>query len=168
MHEQVRAHRRLRLLETAARMGIPLWAVGKGYEAVLGQFLNLTYGGEAQLPEIIGLMGHSRVVLNVNANIGAGSHERVFTAMAAGAAAASDHSRFYAERFEAGSQILLYRWTALEQGLEQVARLAADPEAAWALAEAGRARAAAEHKWEHRVDVILAAADAARARRGAA
>jgi hypothetical protein len=168
VHEQVRAVRRLRLLETAARMGIPLWAVGKGYEAELGRFPNLTYGGETDLAGIVSLMRHSRVVLNVNANFGAGSHERVFSAMAAGAAAASDHSRFYAERFEAGSEILLYRWTALEEGLEQVARLAADPDAAWALAEAGRARTAAEHQWAHRVDVILEAADAARARRAAA
>lgn len=168
VHEQVRAARRLQLLQTAARMGMPLWAVGKGYEAELARFPNLTYGGEADLGGVVGLMRHSRVVLNVNANFGAGSHERVFSAMAAGAAVASDHSRFYAERFDAGAEILLYRWTALEAGLDQVARLAADPQAAWALAQAGRARAAAEHQWEQRVDVILAAADAARARRAAA
>ena len=168
VHEQVRARRRLQLLETAARMGLPLWAVGKGWAAELGRFPNLTHGGEADLAGIVGLMRHSRVVLNVNANFGAGSHERVLTAMTAGAAAASDHSRFYVERFAPGTEILLYRWTALEDGLDQVARLAADPEAAWALAEAGRARAAAEHQWEHRVDVILAAADAARARSTAA
>lgn len=164
VHEQVRTRRRVQLLDAAARVGLPLWTAGKGWDAELGRFANLTYGGEADLAGIAALMRHSRVVLNVNANFGAGSHERVFTAMAAGAATASDHSRVYAERFEPGGEILLYRWTALEEGLEAVARLAADPEAAWAMAGAGRARAEAEHQWEHRVDLILAAAEAARLR----
>ena len=163
VHEQVRGHRRFELLKAAAKARLPLHIYGKGYESQLYRFKNVTYGGEVSLTEITQLMRRSRVVLNVNANFGAGSHERPLSAMLAGAAAASDHSRFYANAFDEGRDIALYRWMALPEGLEAIDALARDPEACFAMARAGRAKALAGHCWDHRVDVILAAAAAARA-----
>jgi len=164
VHEHVRGHRRFELLKAAAKAGLPLHVYGKGYEKHLYRFKNVTYGGEADLNQVIALMRQARVVLNVNANFGRGSHERPLTALMAGAAAASDHSQFWAERFQPDQEILLYRWKALEEGMASVGALAGDAEAAFAMAGAGQARVLAEHQWANRVDIILAAADAARAR----
>jgi spore maturation protein CgeB len=107
-------------------------------------------------------MARSRVVLNVNANFGAGSHERPLCGMNAGAAAASDVSAFYAANFKVGEEIALYRWRDLEAGLAAVAELAKDAEAAFAMAQAGQRRVVAEHRWINRVETVIAAAEAAR------
>ena len=162
VHEHVRAHRRFELLKAAAKARLPLHIYGKGFESQLYRFKTVTYGGEASLTEITQLMRRSRVVLNVNANFGAGSHERPLSAMLAGAAAASDFSTFYAGAFEAGRDIALYRWMALPEGLAAVEALAGDAQAGFAMAAAGKAKAVAGHRWDNRVDQILLAAAAAR------
>lgn len=164
IHEQVRAHRRELLLKTAARIRLPIHVYGRGWEAAQAEFPNLILGGEANLHEAVALMRRSRVVLNVNANFGAGSHERPLTAMLAGAVAASDHSRFWAEEFRDGREIALYRWKSLETGLHMIAGLADDLARAHPMAQAGQAKALAGHTWDHRVDTLLAAAQAGRAK----
>jgi hypothetical protein len=162
VHEQVRTYRRFELLKAAARTGLPVHVYGKGYEKQLYRLKNVVWGGEADLNQVIALMRRARVVLSANANFGAGSHERPLTALLAGAAAATDHSRFYAERFEEGSEIFLYRWKSLDQDLARIGALAEDPEAAFGIARMGQARVLAEHGFDNRIDPILAAADAAR------
>lgn len=159
VHERVRAHRRFQLLNVAASMGLPLHIFGKGYDEDLHRYKNLTYGGDVDLPAALKLMAQSRVVLNINANFGAGSHERPLSALNAGAAAASDHSSFYASHFKAGEEIALYRWRDLEAGLASIAKLAKQPEAAFAMAQAGQRRTVAEHMWINRVATIVAAAE---------
>jgi hypothetical protein len=162
VHEYVRAHRRLQVLNTARTLGIPLHVVGKGYDGRLDAYPNLTFGGEVDFAAGLDLMARSRVVLNVNANFGAGSHERPLCGMNAGAAAASDVSAFYAANFKVGEEIVLYRWRDLEAGLAAVAELAKDAEAAFAMAQAGQRRVVAEHRWINRVETVIAAAEAAR------
>jgi hypothetical protein len=164
IHEQVRRRRRLHLLEVADAIGIPLYVVGTGYEGQLHRLRNIVHGGTGDLNAIAKLMTLSRVVLNINANFGAGSHERPLTAMMAGAVAASDYSTYYADCMREDQEILLYRWMALPEGLEAIARIAADPDSAYAIALAGQARVKAEHQWDNRIDNILNAAQSARSR----
>lgn len=163
IHEQVRLHRREQMLRAAARLGLPIYAVGAGWDEAKEEFPNLLVAPQANIDQAIALMQRSRAVLNVNANFGAGSHERPLTAMVAGAAAASDYSRFWAEQFVEGQDIQLYRWQSLEAGLEQVAALSGDAERCFAMAQAGKAKALAAHTWGHRVETLLAAAQAGRA-----
>ena len=162
IHEHVRAERRLALLRATARLGIPLHVCGRGYDRWLGELPNVTYLGPLDVTESLAAMGQARMVLNANANFGAGSHERVLSAMNAGAAVASDTSSFYQSSFRPGQEILLYRWTQLDEDLQRVARIAEDPEAVFALAAAGQARVRKEHLWDHRLPAILAAADSVR------
>lgn len=164
VHERVRSHRRFELLNVAADLGLPVHIYGRGYDQDLHRYKSLTYGGDVSLPEGLALMARSRVVLNINANFGMGSHERPLAALNAGAAAASDHSSFYASGFREGEEVALYRWRDLEAGLTAIGRLAADSEAAFAMAAAGQRKVVAEHLWRHRVETIVAAADAVRAR----
>jgi len=162
VHEWVRVLRRLRLLDAAAIAGLRLQVAGKGYAAALTRYSNLTYVGDVGFLDSVALMSQSRLVLNVNANFGAGSHERPLCALNAGAATASDFSRFYESQFEEGRDMLLYRWRDLDAGLDAVARLVENPQAMFDMAVAGQAKVLAEHRWKNRVETIIAAAERAR------
>lgn len=162
VHEHVRQHRRFEALKAAARAGVPLHVYGSGYEKHLYRFRNVVYGGPAGFHDVLRLMSQSRVVLNLNANFGAGSHERPFTALMAGAAAWTDASAFYDDHFREGEELGVFRWRALDQGMAELAELSRDPVRARALAHAGQARVLAEHRWDHRLPTIIAAADAVR------
>jgi hypothetical protein len=165
VHEWVRLSRRLRLLEAAARAGLALHVAGRGYDAALDRYPNLTVVGDVAFLDSVAMMSRSRLVLNINANFGAGSHERPLCALNAGAAAASDFSTFYADQFEEGRDMMLYRWADLDAGLAAVARLAQDPQALFDMAVAGQAKVLAGQRWRHRVATIAAAAEHAQARR---
>lgn len=164
LHEQVRRTRRRALFDAAGRAGLPIYFVGSGYEGHIERYPTFKLADPVSLSDALHLMRHARVLLNVNANFGRGSHERPLTAMLAGAAVASDHSAWWAEQFVEGQDMLLYGWTDLDAGLSRLAALAEDPETAWRMARSAKAKALAGHRFDHRVAAIIAAADAARVR----
>jgi hypothetical protein len=156
----VRGHRRMQLVEKAAKSGLPLTVIGEGYGTELQRFPNVDCRGPVPFEEALQLMRRSRLVLNANANFGEGSHERVLSALIAGACAATDTSTFYTSEFQDGRDILLFRWTELERGIARINELARDPGALFEIAMAGREAACARHRWHNRVGTILAAARA--------
>ncbi|PIB95905.1 glycosyltransferase [Caulobacter sp. X] len=162
VHEEVRMRRRLRLLEAASKAGLPVFCVGSGYEGWIEAHKSFRLASAMSLTDTAALMRRARVVLNANANFGRGSHERPLTAMLAGAAVASDHSTWWAEQFVEDEDMLLYRWRDLDAGLARLAALAEDPEAAWRMGRKAQAKAAAAHRFDNRVDTVIAAAVAAR------
>ncbi len=164
LHEQVRRTRRQALFDAAGKAGLPIYFVGSGYEGHIERYPTFKLAGPVNLSDALQLMRRARAVLNVNANFGRGSHERPLTAMLAGAAVASDHSGWWAEQFVEGEDILFYRWTDLDAGLSRLAALADDPETAWRMARSAKAKALGGHRFDHRVDTIISAADRARAR----
>ena len=95
-------------------------------------------------------------------DFGAGSHERVFSASLAGAAVFSDFSAFYGEIFDEDREIAMFRWRDLPAGIGALADLAGDCPRAFALARAAKAKVAAGHTWDRRIETVLAAAAAAR------
>lgn len=158
IHDWIRSERRWHLVEAAARAGLPLTMVGSGAEADIARFANIDHRGAVTFEETLRLMRQARMVLNVNANFGEGSHERPLTAMLAGAAVASDASTFYAQAFADGHDIALFRWTSLESDLAAIAARLRDDEAVFEMAKAGQRKVLEGHRWVHRVDNILAAA----------
>ncbi|MDR6627589.1 glycosyltransferase [Caulobacter segnis] len=160
VHEQVRRVRRMQLLEAASKAGLPLFCVGSGYEGWIEAHPSFRFAPAMDLADVAALMRHARVVLNANANFGFGSHERPLTAMLAGAAVASDHGVWWAERFVEDRDMLLYRWRDLDAGVARIAALAEDPEAAWRLGRNAQAKVVAGHRFDNRVDRVLAAAAA--------
>ncbi|MEO8114351.1 MAG: glycosyltransferase, partial [Phenylobacterium sp.] len=162
VHERVRSHRRVQMVEAAAKAGFQMVIFGAGYQDDAPQWENVTFGGQRPLAEIAEFMGRTQVVLNMNANFGQGSHERPLSAMLAGAAAATDASGFYEAEFGSG-EIIQLRWMSLDEDLAALLALLGDPGRLYDIAARGQARALAGHRWDHRVDAILAAADAVRA-----
>lgn len=164
VHEQVRKIRRTQLLEAAGKAGLPVFCAGFGYDAWIDKYPSLRLAPAMSLTDVAEFMGRSRVVLGANANFGLGSHERPLTAMLAGAAAAADHGGWWVDQFVEDEDMLLYRWRDLDAGVARIAALAADPEAAWRMGRNGQAKVAAGHRFDNRVDTVLAAAAAIQAR----
>jgi hypothetical protein len=159
VNERVRQVRREKFLTTAAQLGLPLTVYGMGYEQVLDRFPNIDYRGSADIREIVELMRQSQLVISLNANFGEGSHERPLSAMRAGAAVASERSAFYEREFDA-AEIALFHWNRLESDLAGIGALAQNPEALFAMAKAGQAKAS-HHRWADRIGAITAAAHSA-------
>ncbi|HEY3950892.1 glycosyltransferase family protein [Phenylobacterium sp.] len=157
---RVRVIRRFELISRLAESGLPLAICGHGWEGL--DLPNARLLGPLPMAEAVEAMARARIVLNTNGNFGAGSHERPLSALLAGAAAFSDRSAFYAEAFMEDEELVLYRWKALDAGLERLAQLHADPQAAFRIGQRGGAKVRAGHRWADRLDIILDAARASR------
>ncbi len=157
VQEAVRCERRQRFLAAARKVGLPFTVVGNQWDGVPG----VDNRGPVEIAECLRLMRQSRLAFSLSGNFGEGSHERPLSAMLGGAAVACDRTSFYESAFVPGRDIALFRWMSLEEDLAGIAALLRDPEALFAMAEAGQKAATAAHRWDYRVDTIIAAGRAA-------
>jgi hypothetical protein len=144
------AYHRDRLLHALGRAGVPMHVYGAGWEPLVAQYPSFTYGGVGSFEETLHLLRRARLVLNTNNGFVSGGHERVFTAMCAGAAVFSDASKYYAEAFKEGREIATFEWRKMEAAPERLLALMDDTSGLAALARAGHKRAMAEHRWTDR------------------
>jgi hypothetical protein len=163
VNEWVRNVRREKFFAAAAEVGLPLTAYGAGYDAVLERYKNIDYRGRGDTLATPQRMREARIVINHNSNFGEAMHDRVPSGMLAGAAVATDYSKYYAAHYESGRDIVLFRWQHLEEDLAAVKALLGNGEALFAMAKAGQQKALRQDRWEHRIDTILKAAEAAAA-----
>jgi hypothetical protein len=159
---EIRMARRFAFLKAVAKTGVPIHICGLGWESQLYRFKNATFEGPVDMPRVAELMRRSRLVLNTNGNFGGGSHERPFSASLAGAATFSDYSRYYGEIFEPTHAMELFRWQALDAGMDRLTALAEDPASCFDYARSAKALTLAGHTWDSRIAIILRAADAVR------
>jgi len=157
---EVRKARRFQFLLAVAATGLRLHICGLGWENQLHRFRSVVYEGLVEMTRMAELMARSRLVLNTNGNFGAGSHERPFSAALAGAATFSDFSRYYAQVFEPGANIELFRWQDLAGGMAQLEALVADPQRCWDYARSAKTLTLANHTWDAQIGQVLAAGEA--------
>lgn len=151
------AYHRDRLLHALGRAGVPIHLYGNGWEPLVAQYPGFTYGGVGSFGETLHLLRRARLVLNTNNGFVAGGHERVFTAMCAGAAVFSDSSQYYASAFKEGREIATFEWRKLEGAPGRLLALMDDTPALAAMARAGHRRAMAEHRWSDRAAKVAKA-----------
>jgi hypothetical protein len=151
------AYHRDALLNALGRAGVPLTVYGSGWEPMAERYPSFRYGGVGSFEETLGLLRRARLVLNTNNGFIAGGHERVFTAMCAGAAVFSDASKYYAEAFKEGREIVTFPWKRLDAVPAQLTPLMDDTPALAALARAGHKRAMADHRWSDRAQRLVRA-----------
>jgi hypothetical protein len=156
------AYHRHAALTALGRAGAPLNVYGAGWEPICALHPSFRFGGLGSFEETLGLLRRARVVLNINNGFVAGGHERVFTAMCAGAAVFSERSAYYDEAFADGEEIITYDLDQPERIGERLDAVLADPAAQAAVARAGCARATAEHRWTNRAAELVATARALR------
>lgn len=156
------AYHRNALLHTLGRAGVPLHVYGNGWAPLAELYPSFAYGGVGSFEETLRLLRRARVVLSTNNGFVSGGHERVFTAMCGGAAVFGEGSRYYAEAFEDGREIVTFDWNQLAAIPARLQALADDAPAAAAIARAGHERAMAEHRWAHRAARVVEAVEQAR------
>lgn len=156
------AYHRDRLLHVLGRAGVPVRIYGAGWEPLLAQYPSFDHGGVGSFEETLTLLRRARLVLNTNNGFVAGGHERVFTAMCAGAAVISDESRYYAEAFRPGRDLATFAWSRIEAVPAQIEALLADETALATMARAGAKKAMAEHRWSDRAARLVKAVKQAR------
>lgn len=149
------AHHRNALMNTLGEAGTPVRIYGNGWEPLLERYGSFTYGGVGSFEETLHLLRRTRLVLNSNNGFVAGGHERVFTAMAGGAAVLTDENRYYAEAYKPGREIATYAWDKLDRVPAQIENLLADHAALAALARAGAKRTLADHTWTARAAKLV-------------
>jgi hypothetical protein len=151
------AYHRDAVLNALGRAGLPLHIWGNGWEPLLARHPSFVYGGVGSFAETLHTLRRARVVLNINNGFVAGGHERVFTAMCAGAAVFSDANRYYEEAFKEGREIVTFAWPKLAGAPDLLAGLVGDPARAAQIARAGALRAQAEHRWTDRASRLVEA-----------
>ena len=151
------AYHRDRLLRTLGGAGVPLTVYGSGWEPLAAAYPAWTYGGVGSFEETLHLLRRARLVLNTNNGFVQGGHERVFTAMAAGAAVISDDNKYYQDAFKPGREIALFPWSKVDRVPGQIEALLADPAALGAMARSGAKRAMADHRWATRAARLVKA-----------
>jgi hypothetical protein len=151
------AYHRDAVLNALGAAGLPLHIWGNGWEPLAERYSSFVYGGVGSFAETLHTLRRARVVLNINNTFVAGGHERVFTAMCAGAAVFSDANRYYEEAFKDGREIVTFSWPKLAAAPDQLAALVADPSRAGQIARAGATRAQTKHRWIDRASRLAKA-----------
>lgn len=158
----IHAKRRHAALVALNAAGVPVHVYGHGFDKEMHAFPNFVFGGVGSFQETLGLIRRTKIILNTNTHFVEGAHERVFAAMAGGAAVASDLSTYYQQIFTDGEDILLYSWQDLDAFAQRVRGILADPTALATIAQAGQAKVMAEHLWAHRVSRLIELAEGCR------
>jgi len=110
----VREKRRMRVLEELASLpeSVKLVVVSNKSENLRGMFKSRVQLLPFQeWPRVVELMREAKIVINVQPFHIYGSHERLMTAMAHGAAVATDRNPYLEERFEDGQDLIFYEFT---------------------------------------------------------
>lgn len=149
------AYHRDRLLQVLGLAGVDLHVYGRGWEPLVARHRSFTFGGVGSFEETLRLVRRARLVLNTNNGFVEGGHERVFAAMAGGAAVLSDESSYYSEAFRVGEEIATFAWQDIETAPDLITALQSDVGRLAALARAGRARVLADHTWTARAARII-------------
>jgi hypothetical protein len=151
------AYHRDALLNLLGAAGAPLTVYGNGWEPLVARYPSFTYGGVGSFEETLHLLRRAKVVLNVNNGFVAGGHERVFTAMCAGAAVFSDTSKYYADVFKEGRELETFAWPKVAEAPDKLIALLADEPRMAGIARAGAKKAVAEHRWTERAGRLVKA-----------
>jgi hypothetical protein len=156
------AFHRHAVLTALGEAGVPVEAHGIGWAPLCERYPSFRHAGEGSFQETLHLLRRARVVLNINNGFVAGGHERVFTAMSAGAAVFSESSRYYDDAFTDDREISTFSIKRPERAAEQLLALLADVPAQAAMARAGYKRAKAEHGWTARAARMMKVVEAVR------
>jgi hypothetical protein len=156
------AYHRDALLRVLGEAEVPLQIYGAGWEPLVERYKSFRHGGVGSFEETLRLLRRARIVLNINNGFLAGGHERVFTAMCAGAAVVSDASRYYADAFKEGRELATFSWARMGEAPGLIAGLLRDTPRLAALARAGAKRAQADHRWTERAGRLVKAVKQAR------
>lgn len=135
--------------------GIRVTAYGTGWDQCeWSDNPYLDYRGKVLAPEILPLMNDSKVVLNTMTWFKAGTHDRVFNGMLAGAAVVTDESAYMRSEFRDGEELVMFSLKELGMLPDRVFSLFGHMDAAQQMADRGYHAAKENHTWKSRAEYI--------------
>jgi hypothetical protein len=149
------AYHRNAFLDVVGPAGVAIQTVGKGWGPLCDRYPSFSYLGEGSFEETLALLRRTRVVVNVNNGFVSGGHERVFAAMAAGAAVFSERSFFYDEVFIDGEDMVTFTTPVQPEVAGRLQHLAGDLDFGARIAANGYAKTRAHHMWTNRAAEIV-------------
>jgi len=149
------AYHRNAFIDVVGAAGVAIQTVGNGWGPVCERYPSFTYLGEGSFEETLALLRRTRVVINVNNGFVSGGHERVFAAMAAGAAVFSETSLFYDEVFVDGEDLVTFKTPAQPHVARRLQNLADDLDLGARIAASGHAKTLDHHMWTNRARHIV-------------
>lgn len=152
-----RDYMRQRVIENLLVHGIKVSVVGTGWENYDGagkEKLEILSSEGVGIEEVIVLMQRSKIVLN-NTNILDGMHERIFTAMLAGAVCVTNEYELLDELLENEKELVTFPLNHLECLPDIIKDLLEHPDKAERIAKAGYQAAVDKHTWERRGEQII-------------
>jgi len=149
------AYHRNAFLDVIGLAGIAVQTVGKGWAPLCERYPSFSYLGEGSFEETLQLLRRTRVVINVNNGFVSGGHERVFAAMAGGAAVFSERSFFYDEVFVDGEDMVLFKTPVQPDVAARLQHLATDLDFGAQVAANGYAKTRTHHMWLNRARDIV-------------
>lgn len=114
----------------------------------------LDYRGKVLAPQILPLMNDSKIVLNTMTWFKAGSHDRVFNGMLAGAAVVTDDSTYLRREFTDGKELVMFSLPELGTLPERVFDLFGHMQSTQQMADRGYRAAKENHTWKSRAEYI--------------
>ncbi len=149
------AYHRNAFLDVVGAAGVAITTVGNGWAPLCERYPSFSYLGEGSFEQTLELLRRTRVVINVNNGFVSGGHERVFAAMAAGAAVFSETSLFYDEVFVDGEDMVTFKTPVQGDVAARLERLAGDLDLGARVAASGYAKTRAHHMWANRAVEIV-------------
>ena len=106
-------------------------------------------------PQILPLMNDSKIVLNTMTWFKAGSHDRVFNGMLAGAAVVTDDSTYMRREFTDGRELVMFSLQDLATLPERVFDLFGHISHMQEMADCGYHAASEHHTWKNRAEYLV-------------
>lgn len=152
----VRAKRRKQILDNFSSLNIQVY--GEGWDKFQPTHTNskISFHEPVDFIGIQNKMADSKIVLNILPCFVEGAHERVFTAMLAGAVCLSDENSYLSSNFKNEENILLFNLKN-EGGSERIAHFLNNPDLLQEMSAKGKQIALEKHTWLNRAEQILQA-----------
>jgi len=149
----VRAVQRKQRILALANAGLPLWILGNDWDQCreLDGMRNVTRIDGLDYNECQEVIASFRVLCNLLPGFVAGTHDRIFQAMANGVAALTDTNAYIEKEFTDGVDCIRFR----EDTPEVLGELLRSPELLAGIAGQGRMRYEEAHRWKHRAKRLL-------------
>lgn len=163
----LRAKEREEVVCAILKEGYPLYVFGHGWEEFKKkepQYKTLFVKPPVSFPVSLEVMANAKICLNINPRFHGGAHDRVFSAMANGAAVLTDASEYLENNFKQKENIAVYdmkgitggsRSKTWEKQAEDICELLdamfAEQDFTRSLAEHGQEEARKKHLWVHRM-----------------
>ncbi|MBT3238476.1 MAG: glycosyltransferase family 1 protein [Rhodospirillaceae bacterium] len=148
----IAAVHRLDLLQSLS--GFKVHLVGKVPDGIELDAPGFVRHGYVPFDQALDMIGRTKILLNMNPQLAAGSHERVWQGMALGCVVLTNNSLFLQDFFTDGREIM---YTRSESGplAERLSAVIGDDARLQGMADAARSLYKNDHTWESRADTII-------------